>query len=328
MERLPLLEVRGLKKYYESNQGWAKPKGIVKAVDDISFALYRGETLSLVGESGCGKSTTGKTILRLYGHTAGSIHFEGQDIGQLAYEEMRQLRREMQMVFQDPFASLNPKKTVRQILLEPLRVHGIGQASERLGMVKRFLEIVGLAEYHLDKYPHEFSGGQRQRIAIARAVILKPKLIVADEPVSALDISVQSQVINLLLQLQKELNLAYLFISHDLGVVKHISDRIAVMYLGRIVELAEAEELFAAPKHPYTQSLISAIPKRHPDEKNDRIILKGDVPSPSNPPTGCAFHPRCPMVMAICEHTSPPVMQLENGHTVRCHLYVDHPKNV
>ncbi|WP_313897613.1 ABC transporter ATP-binding protein [Bacillus litorisediminis] len=321
MAASPLLEVKNLKKYYEVDQGWFKPKTYVKAVDDISFTVYKGETFGLVGESGCGKSTTGRTLLRLNAPTDGSILFENKDISKLPYEEMRKLRRRIQMVFQDPYASLNPKKTIRQILTEPLRVHGLHTKEERVKKAIEILEIVGLSEYHLDRYPHEFSGGQRQRIGIARAVILQPDLIVTDEPVSALDVSIQSQVINLLLKLQKEFNLTYIFISHDLSVVKHITDRVAVMYLGKIVELASTEELFENPKHPYTKALISAVPVSHPDEKRERIILTGDVPSPANPPKGCSFHPRCSECMAICQTEAPPVIEMENGHTVACHLF-------
>lgn len=315
-----LLEVKELKKYYEIDQGWFKPKKHVKAVDDVSFTIYKGETFGLVGESGCGKSTTGKTILRLHDPTAGKILFDGQDISELSYEQMRKMRRKMQMVFQDPYASLNPKKTIKQILTEPLRVHGLLSAKERVKKAIEILEIVGLSEYHLDRYPHEFSGGQRQRIGIARAVILQPELIVADEPVSALDVSIQSQVINLLLKLQDEFTLTYLFISHDLGVVRHISDRVGVMYLGKLVEMAETEEIFSSPKHPYTKALLSATPISHPDEKKERIILTGDVPNPVNPPQGCAFHPRCPDCMEICTTVKPPVIQI-GEHQVSCHLY-------
>jgi oligopeptide/dipeptide ABC transporter ATP-binding protein len=322
MQSEPLLEVTQLKKYYDIDQGWFKPPKKVKAVDDISFTIYKGETFGLVGESGCGKSTTGRTLLRLDEPTAGQIKFEGKEISSLSYEEMRRLRRKMQMVFQDPYASLNPKKTIRQILTEPLRVHGLYSAKERIQKAIEILEIVGLSDYHLDRYPHEFSGGQRQRIGIARAVILQPELIVADEPVSALDVSIQSQVINLLLKLQREFNLTYLFISHDLGVVRHITDRVGVMYLGKVVELASTEDMFNNPKHPYTQALLSAVPIAHPDDKKERIILSGDVPSPVDPPKGCAFHPRCPACMEVCKTEKPPVISIGGNHTVTCHLYV------
>jgi oligopeptide/dipeptide ABC transporter ATP-binding protein len=317
----PLLEVKNLKKYYEVDQGLFKPKTYVKAVDDVSFTVIKGETFGLVGESGCGKSTTGRTLLRLNDPTDGSILFDQVDISTLKYEELRKLRRRIQMVFQDPYASLNPKKTIKQILTEPLRVHGLDSKEERVKKAIEILEIVGLSEYHLDRYPHEFSGGQRQRIGIARAVILKPDLIVTDEPVSALDVSIQSQVINLLLKLQREFDLTYVFISHDLSVVKHITDRVAVMYLGKIVELAKTEDLFNEPKHPYTKALISAVPISHPDEERERIILSGDVPSPVNPPAGCAFHPRCSACMEICKTEKPPVIEYENGHMVACHLF-------
>lgn len=321
MQGEAILEVKNLKKYYEMKQGLFKGSKHLKAVDDISFSVLKGETFGLVGESGCGKSTTGRTILRLNDPTSGEILFEGKNISSLPYEEMRKLRKKMQMVFQDPYASLNPKKTIKQILTEPLRVHGLYSAKEREQKALEILEIVGLSDYHLDRYPHEFSGGQRQRIGIARAVILQPELIVTDEPVSALDVSVQSQVINLLLKLQKEFQLTYIFISHDLGVVRHITDRVAVMYLGKIVELSDTEELFRNPKHPYTKALISAVPIHHPDETKEKIILKGDVPSPANPPQGCTFHPRCLDCMNICKTEKPPVVSLENGHTVACHLY-------
>ncbi|MGG1664330.1 ABC transporter ATP-binding protein [Brevibacillus sp. NRS-1366] len=320
MQTEPLLEINHLKKYYNIDQGWFKPNISVKAVDDVTFQVYKGETFGLVGESGCGKSTTGRTILRLSEPTSGDIRFEGKDISQLPYQEMRKLRRKMQMVFQDPYASLNPKKTIRQILTEPLRVHGLYTPEERVKKALEILEIVGLSKYHLDRFPHEFSGGQRQRIGIARAVILQPELIIADEPVSALDLSIQSQVINLLLNLQKEFHLTYVFISHDLGVVQHITDRVGVMYLGKIIELANTEDLFAAPKHPYTKALISAVPVSHPGEKKERIILTGDVPSPVNPPAGCPFHPRCPEAMDKCRSEKPPVVHLDNNHMVFCHL--------
>ncbi|MGG1662140.1 ABC transporter ATP-binding protein [Brevibacillus sp. NRS-1366] len=323
MRAEPLLEVNQLKKYYAIDQGLFKPKKMIKAVEDVSFTVYQGETVSLVGESGCGKSTTGRSILRLNDITSGEIRFKGTEISTLGDRELRTLRRKMQMVFQDPYASLNPKKSIRQILTEPLRVHGLFSPKERVEKAIDILKIVGLSEYHLDRYPYEFSGGQRQRIGIARALILQPELIVADEPVSALDLSVQSQVINLLLRLQKDFQLTYLFISHDLGVVRHISDRVGVMYLGRMVEMAKTADIFQAPKHPYTQALLSAVPKKHPDESKERIILQGDLPSPANPPTGCAFHPRCPQKMSVCQVTTPPLRHLGNGQYTACHLYAE-----
>ncbi|MEK3744632.1 dipeptide ABC transporter ATP-binding protein [Brevibacillus sp. FSL K6-0770] len=316
----PLLEVKHLKKYYELKKGWFSPKQQVKAVDDVSFTVYRGETYGLVGESGCGKSTTGRAILRLQEANAGEIWFAGENVARLPYERMRRLRRRMQMVFQDPYASLNPKKTILQILTEPLRVHGLYSPDERVKKASEILRIVGLSDYHLHSYPHEFSGGQRQRIGIAKAVILQPDLIVADEPVSALDVSIQSQVINLLLQLQREFHLTYIFISHDLGVVRHITDRVGVMYLGKLVEQAQTEKLFQEPKHPYTQALLSAVPITHPDDTRERIILSGDVPSPLDPPQGCTFHPRCPACMEVCRTEKPPVVDL-GEHIVACHLY-------
>ncbi|MGM0711380.1 ABC transporter ATP-binding protein [Brevibacillus parabrevis] len=316
----PLLEVKHLKKYYELKKGWFSPKQQVKAVDDVSFTVYRGETYGLVGESGCGKSTTGRAILRLQEANAGEIWFAGENVARLPYERMRRLRRRMQMVFQDPYASLNPKKTILQILTEPLRVHGLYSPDERVKKASEILKIVGLSDYHLHSYPHEFSGGQRQRIGIAKAVILQPELIVADEPVSALDVSIQSQVINLLLQMQREFHLTYIFISHDLGVVRHITDRVGVMYLGKLVEQAQTEKLFQEPKHPYTQALLSAVPITHPDDTRERIILSGDVPSPLDPPQGCTFHPRCPACMEVCRTEKPPVVDL-GEHIVACHLY-------
>src|SRR5699024_2280987 len=294
---------------------------IVRAVDGVSFSVNRGETFAIVGESGCGKSTTGRTILRLTDPTDGEVVFDGKNILNLSYNDMRSLRKRMQMVFQDPYASLQPKKTIRQILTEPLRVHKMFTKQERLEKAIEILKIVGLSQDYLDRYPHEFSGGQRQRIGIARAVILQPDFIIADEPVSALDVSVQSQVINLMLDLQKEFGLTYLFISHDLSVIEHMTDRVAVMYLGKIVEVAETEELFDHPKHPYTQALMSAVPISHPDEEKERIILTGDVPSPANPPSGCAFHTRCPFAMDICRKVAPQTIDFGDGHTANCHLY-------
>lgn len=316
-----LLEVERLRKYYPIRGGvFGRRVGEVKAVDDVSFSVRKGETLGIVGESGCGKSTTGRAVLRLEEPTSGDIRFEGTSLLSLSEEAMRRMRRELQMVFQDPFASLNPRKTAGAIIEEPLRVHGIGDAGERKQQVKELLQVVGLDSYHAERYPHQFSGGQRQRIGIARALAVRPKLIVADEPVSALDVSIQSQVLNLLEDLQESFDLTYVFIAHDLSVVRHISDRVGVMYLGRMVELAERDELYDHPIHPYTQALLSAVPVPDPDAKRERILLTGDVPSPSNPPSGCAFHTRCPHVMAICKTVRPPFRDQGSGHYAACHL--------
>lgn len=316
----PLLEVKGLTKHFTSKQGLFRKEKVVRAVDGVDLVIYPGETVSIVGESGCGKSTTGRCILRLIEPTDGEVLFEGKNIRRLSGEDLRKARRDMQLVFQDPFASLNPRKSVGQILEDPLIVHGIGTPAERRKKVEEMIEIVGLSKQQLDRFPHEFSGGQRQRIGIARALILRPKLIVADEPVSALDVSIQSQVINLLQDLQEQYSLTYLFIAHDLSVVKHISDRVGVMYLGRMVELADKDELYDNPLHPYTKSLLSAVPIPNPLVKRERIVLQGDVPSPANPPSGCTFHPRCSACMDICR-TQRPVFQEINGHYVACHLY-------
>lgn len=317
-----LLVVNNLKKYYPISGGlFGKEVGAVKAVDDVSFIVNKGETLGLVGESGCGKSTTGRSILRLIEPTEGQILFDGQSITDLDQESLRRLRRDMQIVFQDPFASLNPRHNVETILEEPLIVHGIGSASERQKRVHEMLEVVGLNSYHAKRYPHQFSGGQRQRIGIARALMVNPKLIVLDEPVSALDVSIQSQVLNLLQDLQKEFDLTYLFIAHDLSVVRHISDRVGVMYLGRIVELADKDKLYTNPLHPYAQALLSAVPNPDPDLRRERIILQGDVPSPANPPSGCTFHTRCVQVKDICRSVRPAFRDAGGGHFVACHLY-------
>ncbi|MCG7318056.1 MULTISPECIES: ABC transporter ATP-binding protein [Brevibacillus] len=317
-----LLVVNRLKKYYPITGGvFAKEIGAVKAVDDVSFHVKRGETLGLVGESGCGKSTTGRSILRLIEPTSGEVLFEGKDVARMKREEVREIRKDMQIIFQDPFASLNPRHTVGKILEEPLIVHGVNSLKERSKRVHELLEVVGLSTYHAGRYPHQFSGGQRQRIGIARALILNPKLIVADEPVSALDVSVQSQVLNLMQDLQKEYNLTYLFIAHDLSVVRHISDRVGVMYLGRIAEIADKDELYANPHHPYTKALLSAVPVADPDKKQERIILQGDLPSPANPPSGCTFHTRCPHVMDVCREKRPEMLKLREDHLVACHLY-------
>ncbi|QQE73111.1 dipeptide ABC transporter ATP-binding protein [Brevibacillus composti] len=317
-----LLIVKNLKKYYPITGGvFGKEIGVVKAVDDVSFTVKRGETFGLVGESGCGKSTTGRSLLRLIEPTEGEVIFDGVAITALKAEEMRRMRRDMQIVFQDPFASLNPRHTVEKILEEPLIVHGLGNEAQRKQKVREMLEVVGLSSYHATRYPHQFSGGQRQRIGIARALMLHPKLIVADEPVSALDVSIQSQVLNLMQDLQKSLGLTYLFIAHDLSVVRHISDRIGVMYLGRLVELTDSRTLYENPLHPYTRALLSAVPSPDPDAARERIILQGDVPSPANPPSGCTFHTRCPHVTEECRTARPPFKEARPGQFVACHLY-------
>ncbi|WMT20475.1 ABC transporter ATP-binding protein [Parageobacillus toebii] len=318
----PLLQVKGLKKYFPITGGvFGKKIGEVKAVDDVTFTVYKGETLGIVGESGCGKSTTGRMLLRLIEPTEGSIVFEGKEVTKLSKSELRKMRRDMQMIFQDPFASLNPRHTVEKILEEPLVVHGIGSKEERKKRVQEMLEVVGLGRYHAKRYPHQFSGGQRQRIGIARALMTNPKLIIADEPVSALDVSIQAQVLNLLEDLQKEFGLTYIFIAHDLGVVRHISDRVGVMYLGRLVELADSDQLYESPKHPYTKALLSAVPILDPEYKKESQLLSGDLPNPANPPQGCAFHTRCSACMDICKQKRPEMKEVEKGHYVACHLY-------
>lgn len=321
-EKTELVVVKNLKKYFPIKGGFFKRTvGHVRAVEDISFTIRKGETLGIVGESGCGKSTTGRTILRLLEKTDGEVYYDGREVFDLPKEEMIKLRTKMQIVFQDPYSSLNPRKTVAQIVGEALVEHGLAkrgkEANERVSDV---IEKCGLAPYHIRRYPHEFSGGQRQRIGIARALALKPEFIVCDEPVSALDVSIQSQVINLLMDLQDEMGLTYLFISHDLSVVKHISDRIGVMYLGSMVELAPKDELYKQPLHPYTQALLSAIPIPDPTLKKNRIILKGDIPSPANPPSGCRFHTRCPYVMDKCKEVIPEFKEAAPDHFVACHL--------
>ena len=316
-----LLEVTNLKKYFPIKGGvFSKTIGYVYAVDDVSFTVGKGETLGLVGESGCGKSTTGRSILRLIEPTDGKIHFEGQDVTALDKNAMRRLRREMQIIFQDPYASLNPRMTVGSIIGEPLEIHKIARGSEKTERVASLLQKVGLRAEDMRKYPHEFSGGQRQRIGIARAIALNPKLIVCDEPVSALDVSIQAQVINLLEDLQEEFGLSYLFIAHNLNVVEHISDRVAVMYLGQIVELASDADLYNDPQHPYTEALLSAVPIPDPTVKKKRIILEGDVPSPIDPPSGCHFHTRCMYKEKVCEEEAPEFKHIGGGHWVACHF--------
>lgn len=318
----PLLEVSGLKKHFDITGGvFGKKVGSVQAVNDISFTVHEGEILGIVGESGCGKSTTGKAILRLIEPTAGEVKFLDRDITNLKTEEMRQLRKDMQIIFQDPYASLNPRHTVEKIISEPLLIHGMTSAKERKQRVQELLEVVGLSAYHASRYPHQFSGGQRQRIGIARALANNPKLIICDEPVSALDVSVQSQILNLMMELRDKFHLTYIFIAHDLSVVKHISDRVGVMYLGNMVELTDKDKLYENPKHPYTQALMSAVPSLDPDEKRERIILKGDIPNPANPPSGCVFHTRCPQAMDICKSVKPDFLEVEDRHFVSCHLH-------
>lgn len=318
-----LLEVKGLKKYFPIKKGvFSKTVGNVKAVDDVSFTIKRGETLGLVGESGCGKTTTGRCILRLIEPTAGSVKFDSKEVTTMPMEELRTMRRRMQIIFQDPYSSLNPRITVGGMLTEILKVHKLRKTeAEMKDRVEELLKIVGLNPLHARRYPHEFSGGQRQRIGIARALSVEPEFIVCDEPVSALDVSIQSQVLNLLMDLQQQLRLTYLFIAHDLSVVKHISDRVAVMYLGEIVEITDYKSLYADPKAPYTEALLSAVPIANPRAKRERIVLAGDVPSPANVPSGCYFHPRCPKAFADCDHIHPVLADDRQGHMVRCLLY-------
>lgn len=322
-----LLKVEGLKKHFPIRAGmFGKVVGSVKAVDDVSFEVYEGETLGIVGESGCGKSTTGRLIMRLLDITEGKIEIAGKNISELSNNEMRAMRRDIQMVFQDPYASLNPRHTIGKILEEPLIVHGIGDKKERKKRVLEFLNIVGLSDYHAKRYPHQFSGGQRQRIGIARALMTNPKLIIADEPVSALDVSIQAQVLNLMQKLQKELGLTYIFIAHDLGVVRHISNRVGVMYLGKIVELTDSDSLYEEPLHPYTQALLHSVPVPDPEFVSEVKLLEGDIPSASNPPSGCAFHTRCPFKTEKCVTTTPIMQEVKPGHSVACHLY-DEPQH-
>ncbi len=324
-----LLDVQDLKMYFPITRGIVIQRHVsdIKAVDDISFQVRKGETLGLVGESGCGKSTTGRAILQLYRPTGGRVLFKGEDLTLLKGEALRRKRREMQMIFQDPYASLNPRMTVGSIISEPLEVHSIYPSrKERQERVQELLRVVGLNPYFVNRYPHEFSGGQRQRIGVARALAVNPEFIVCDEPISALDVSIQAQIINLLQDLQREFGLTYLFIAHDLSVVRHISDRIVVMYLGKLGELANRDELYANPLHPYSQALLSAVPIPDPviEERRQRIILEGDVPSPANPPQGCNFSTRCPKVMDICHTKDPTFQDVGGGHWVACYLYQQH----
>ena len=321
-----LVKVDHMTKHFPITRGIIVQRqiGAVQAVDDVSFEIKQGETLGLVGESGCGKSTTGRTIIQLHRPTSGKVYYRDKDLTTLKGEDLRQLRRNMQIIFQDPYASLNPRMTVGDIVGEPLEVHGIekNRKKRRKTRVQELLRLVGLNPYFINRYPHEFSGGQRQRIGVARALALDPEFIVCDEPISALDVSIQAQVVNLLEDLQEELGLTYLFIAHDLSMVRHISTRTAVMYLGKIVELADREELYNQPLHPYTQALLSAVPVPDPvvERKRQRIILQGDVPSPANPPTGCRFHPRCPLVQDICKEVQPEWREAAPRHWVACHL--------
>ena len=323
MDENTILDVKNLKKYFPIRSGvFQKVIGNVRAVDGVSFNINKGETFSLVGESGCGKSTLGRTVLRLVDKTDGEVRFKGVDINSISKKEMRKLRSKMQIIFQDPFSSLNPRKTVSDLIGESLIAHKfVSNKKEYYSKIERVMEICGLAKYHMKRYPHEFSGGQRQRIGLARSLILNPEFIVADEPVSALDVSIQSQIINLLQEFQEKYGFSYLFISHDLSVVKYISHRVGVLYLGSLVEVASKNSLYREPLHPYTQALISCVPLPDPEKKVDRIILNGDIPSASNPPYGCKFHTRCLYAKDICKKEVPILKEIKNGHKVACHLY-------
>jgi oligopeptide transport system ATP-binding protein len=318
---MSLLEIRGLKKYFPVGGGlFSRRKGEVRAVDGVDLAVEEGETLGLVGESGCGKSTLGRTLLRLIEPTEGEINFNGKNLLKLSPRELRDMRREMQIIFQDPYASLNPRMRVGQIVGEGLEIHKLAAGRKKRDRVMELLNQVGLREEHYDRYPHEFSGGQRQRIGIARALAVNPKFIVADEPVSSLDVSIQAQIINLLQELQEKMHLTYFFISHDLRVVEHISHRVAIMYLGKIVEIAPSDKIYQAAKHPYTRALLSAVPMPDPERKKERIVLEGDVPSPVNPPAGCSFHPRCSYRIDVCDKVEPE-LEFEDGHGAACHVF-------
>src|SRR5258708_2531094 len=323
MSEVPVLQVDGLVKHFQVSRGiiLRRQVGLVRAVEDVSFELGRGETLALVGESGCGRSTTGRLVRRLMDPTAGSVRFKGEELASLGKDKRRRLRRHMQMIFQGPYASLNPRMTVGEILAEPLRVHEIGNAASRETRVRELLEIVGLLPEHARRYPHQFSCGQRQRIGIARALAVNPDLIICDEPVSALDVSIQAHIVNLLQNLQQRFGLSYLFIAHDLAVVKHISDRVAVMYLGKLVEIADKKAIYARPLHPYTHALLAAIPKPDPSLRTKRVMLQGDVPSPFNPPTGCRFHTRCPHVHPRCSAAEPKLREAAPAHRLACHFF-------
>ena len=319
---MSLLEIRNLKKYFPVGDGFfSRNKGAVKAVDGVNLAVNEGETLGLVGESGCGKSTLGRTILRLIEPTGGEVLFQGKNLLAMSQRELRDMRREMQIIFQDPYASLNPRMRVGDIVGEGLEIHKLAKGRAKRDRVMELLHQVGLREDHFGRYPHEFSGGQRQRIGIARALAVSPKFIVCDEPVSSLDVSIQAQIINLLQELQEKMHLTYLFISHDLRVVEHISHRVAIMYLGKVVEIADSETIYRDAKHPYTRALLSAVPMPETDRKKERVILEGDVPSPVNPPPGCTFHPRCAYREALCSQTEPPLDFSADGHGVACHVF-------
>jgi oligopeptide transport system ATP-binding protein len=319
---MSLLEIKNLKKHFPVGEGlFSRGKGVVKAVDGVNLAVNEGETLGLVGESGCGKSTLGRAILRLIEPTSGEVFFQGKNLLAMSQRELRDMRREMQIIFQDPYASLNPRMRVGDIIGEGLEIHKLAKGNGKRARVMELLHQVGLREDHFARYPHEFSGGQRQRIGIARALAVNPKFIVCDEPVSSLDVSIQAQIINLLQELQEKMHLTYLFISHDLRVVEHISHRVAIMYLGKVVEIARADTIYRDAKHPYTKALLSAVPVTEAAKKRERVVLQGDVPSPVNPPSGCSFHPRCLYREALCDQTEPPLEFFADGHGVSCHVY-------